>query len=194
MDSQTGDERDALSGAIPDQMLAKVADLLANALGNGRMFEEYVGYAALLHAFCLLHSTDGIMRMSSLSAKLWHSSTNKVRLLVRCTCQTHVTHVIITNVGLGGLKVCPGITEKSSSMLYFLNPVKVCVMVKGLRRQSAFAAEIIAQGVAASQKGKVASAAAKAAEVIQQVLSWQAAARPLTEGDHRATSHAGNQG
>ena len=43
VESQTGDERDALSGAIPDQMLAKVADLLANALGNGRMFEEYVG-------------------------------------------------------------------------------------------------------------------------------------------------------
>ena len=43
LESQTGDERDALSGAIPDQMLAKVADLLANALGNGRMFEEYVG-------------------------------------------------------------------------------------------------------------------------------------------------------
>ena len=36
-------------------------------------------------------------------------------------------------------------------------------------RQSAFAAELIAQGVAVSQKGKVAEGAAKGAVIIQQV-------------------------
>ena len=40
-----------------------------------------------------------------------------------------------------------------------------------LCRQSAFAAELIAQGVAVSQKGKVADAAAKGAVIIQQVGS-----------------------
>lgn len=37
--STTGDSSapTTISGAVPDEALAKVADLLANALGNGRM-------------------------------------------------------------------------------------------------------------------------------------------------------------